>query len=273
MTIDGFRDIDKQPFVAFSPRVAGGFFALVERLARRLEVEVSGIENLPSGAAVLVGNHTFGWDSLFPMAALWRRGRRVWVLGEHAWWRFPFIRRLAAAVGTVDGTPANAERLLSAGELVLVLPGGLREALKPRELRYRLLWGHRYGFVRAAIANQVPVVPLAAIGADDVFQLVGDAYARGRRWLHRTGIPLPLPSALRPVPSAVRLSFAFGEPLSPPPAARANDEGTVKRFRHEIEGALHELIERELARRAGIDLEPPCAGQGSEGLGSHPASP
>jgi 1-acyl-sn-glycerol-3-phosphate acyltransferase len=162
---------------------------------------------------------------------------------------------VAAAVGTVDGTPANAERLLAQGELVLVLPGGLREALKPRELSYRLLWGHRYGFVRAAIANQVPVVPLAAIGADEVFQLVGDAYARGRRWLRRAGIPIPVPSAWRSVPSAVRLRFVFGEPLPPPPAALLHDESAVRRYRHEIEGALHELLERELCRRSGIELE------------------
>jgi 1-acyl-sn-glycerol-3-phosphate acyltransferase len=215
-----------------------------------------GSENVPKGAVLLVGNHTFGWDSIFPMNALWQRGRRVWVLGEHAWWRFPFLRRLAAAVGTVDGTVANVDRLLSQGEVVLVLPGGLREALKPRELRYRLLWGRRYGFVRAAIMNQVPIVPLAAIGADEVFQLAGDAYARGRRWLGRGGIPIPLPSALRPMPRAVRLRFVFGEPLSPPALALAHDEAAVRRFRREVEGALHELIERELALRAGIELEP-----------------
>ena len=51
------------------------------------------------------------------------------------------------------------------------------EALKPRELRYRLLWGHRYGFIRAAIRNRTPISPLAAIGSDELFDFVGDAYA------------------------------------------------------------------------------------------------
>ena len=153
MSIDGFREFQTQPFVAFSPTVARRFFSLVDRLSRRLNVEIVGLDNVPKGAALLVGNHTFGWDSIFPMSALWQRGRRVWVLGEHAWWRFPFLRRLAAAVGTVDGTMANVDRLLSQDELVLVLPGGLREALKPRELRYRLLWGRRY----ASCAQRSPI--------------------------------------------------------------------------------------------------------------------
>jgi len=52
---------------------------------------------------------------------------------------------------------------LSHDQLVLVMPGGVREALKPRELRYRLLWGHRYGFVRAALRNQTPIVPVASV--------------------------------------------------------------------------------------------------------------
>jgi 1-acyl-sn-glycerol-3-phosphate acyltransferase len=190
---------------------------------------------------------------VFPIAAIRRQlHRRVWTLGEHAWWRFPFLRRVAAAVGTVDGTPENADRLLQDDELVLVLPGGLRESVKPRELRYRLLWGHRYGFVKAAIRNGAPIVPIAAIGADDIFDLAGDAYARGQRWLHRR-IPIPLPSHL---PHRVPLRYVFGEPIPMRvPPESACDPATLHAVRHEVEGALHELIETELAHRAGIELD------------------
>jgi hypothetical protein len=177
-------------------------------------------------------------------------------LGEHAWWKFPFLRRLAVAVGTVDGTPENVDSLLSHDELVLVLPGGLREAVKPRELRYRLLWGDRYGFVRAAIRNDCPIVPVAAIGADDLFDFVGNAFRRGERWLRRSGIPIPLPARILPIPHLVKLRFVIGEPI--PCRFRpeeANDAAAVRSLRHEVEGALHELIEAELAARVGIELE------------------
>lgn len=69
---------------------------------------------------------------------------------------------------------ATSMRSAGAGELVLVLPGGLCEAVKPHELRYRLLWGHRYGFVRAALRHGAPLVPVASLGADDIIHLVGD---------------------------------------------------------------------------------------------------
>jgi 1-acyl-sn-glycerol-3-phosphate acyltransferase len=258
MSIDTFREQHKRAFVGYSPEIAGRFYRVIGKLARIANAEVIGLEHLPPGGALIVCNHTFGWDSVFPMAAVWRQlQRRVWVLGEHVWWRFPFLRRLAAAIGTVDGVPENADRLLQQGELVLVLPGGVREAVKPRELRYRLLWGNRYGFVRIAVRNQVPVVPLAAIGADDLFDFVGNAYRRGERWLRRTGIPIPLPSVILPIPHRVRLRFVFGEPIAPPPAGVEQDAGALRRYRREIEGALHELIEGELARRAGVELEPP----------------
>ena len=177
--------------VARPSRRAQGVFAFVEWMARRLHVEVIGIERLPPGRALLVANHAFGWDILFAMSAIRARtGRPVWALGEHVWWKIPGARRIAAELGTVDGTPENIDALLSRDEIVLVLPGGVREALKPRELRYRLVWGNRYGFVRAAIRNHAPIVPLASIGADEFFDLIGNAFARGSRWLH-SGIPIP----------------------------------------------------------------------------------
>jgi 1-acyl-sn-glycerol-3-phosphate acyltransferase len=256
MASDGFRPEYREAFVAFSPGVAHGFYDVIGALGKAARVEVEGLEHLPPGRALIIANHTFGFDVMLPMAAVYRTlHRTVWALGEHAWWKFPFLRRLAAAVGTVDGTPENADRLLAHDELVLVLPGGLREAVKPRELRYRLLWGNRYGFVRAAIRNQAPIVPLACIGADDFFDFVGNAFRRGEKLLRTTGIPVPLPSRILPIPHLVKLRFVFGDPIAPPSAELADDPVAVRRLRHETEGALHELIEAELARRAGVELD------------------
>lgn len=255
MTIDGFRPQHREAFRGFVPDSARRFYAAVTWVSRRLNVEIDGIENVPGDKALVVANHAFGWDVVFPMAALWNTQHRpVWALGEHAWWKVPFLRRLAAAAGTVDGTRENVDRLLQHDELVVVLPGGLREALKPRELRYRLLWGHRYGFVRAAIRNQAPLVPLAAIGADDAFELIGNAYLRGERLFHRRSLPIPRSSRLLPIPRMVHLRYVFGEPIPPRFGPEQSEDPTaIKSLRHEIEGALHELIETELARRAGID--------------------
>jgi 1-acyl-sn-glycerol-3-phosphate acyltransferase len=225
MAFDGFVSEEKDAFVGFSAAVSERFFRAIDVLGRKLGVEVQGIDRLPDGGALLVANHTFGWDVAFAIARIHARtGRTIWALGEHLWWRVPVVRRLASAVGVVDGTHENADSLLSRGEIVLVLPGGLREAIKPRALRYRLLWGHRYGFVRVALRNKVPLVPLACVGLDDL-----------RDHLH---------------PRKAKLRFVIGEPI--PVDDRTEDDLTVRRIRREVEGALHELIETELARRVGI---------------------
>jgi 1-acyl-sn-glycerol-3-phosphate acyltransferase len=252
MSFDAFEPELARAFKGYDDAAADRFFRLVERAGERLGVEFSGLEHVPDGAAILVMNHAFGWDAMLPMAALRRfHRRRVWVLGEHLWWKLPFLRTLAARVGTVDGTPQNVDELLAAGELVLLLPGGLREALKPSELRYRLLWGTRYGFVRAAIRHKAPLVPVAGIGADEVFELAGDAFARGRKWLRRD-FPLPRPAWGLPIVHRRALRYMLGEPVQPTLVPGEDEEKAVRRIRREVRGAIEEMLDEELARRLGV---------------------
>lgn len=255
MTVDGFDPADAGALVGYRADVAARFFALIDRVAARLSVEVEGVENLPAGRALLVANHAFGWDVAFALGAIRKKtGRPVFCLGEHLWWKVPLLRRLAVAVGVVDGTRSNVDRLLAAEHLVVVLPGGLREAVKPGALRYRLLWGSRYGFVRAAIRNRAPMVPLATLGADELFDFVGDAYARGRKWLEPLGLAgIPLPRPHHYLPRRVHLRYVIGEPIESlfPPTAE-NDQHALRTERLLVEGALHELLDRELAKREHI---------------------
>jgi 1-acyl-sn-glycerol-3-phosphate acyltransferase len=250
--LDGFEPSQADGTRPRSQAAVKAWAQAVRVLARRLGVEVRGIERIPPGRSLVVANHAFGFDVAFPMEAIARAtGRQVWVLGEHLWWKIPIARRMAAALGIVDGRPDVAMRLLGADQIVVVLPGGLREAVKPRELRYQLLWGKRYGFVEAAVRSGAPIVPLACIGADELFNFVGDPYARGRRWLHMKGVPIPLPSWGLPVPHFSRLRYRLGEPISVV-GVDPDDADALHRLRREVEGALHELIEAELADRAGF---------------------
>src|SRR5690349_13149673 len=98
---------------AHSQKRTEWLFAAIEWIAERIQVEVIGIERLPRGRALLVANHAFGWDIVFAMAVIRQKtGRPVWALGEHVWWRVPLVRRIAADLGTVDGTPDNAVALV-----------------------------------------------------------------------------------------------------------------------------------------------------------------
>jgi 1-acyl-sn-glycerol-3-phosphate acyltransferase len=253
VNVDGFEPEYENRWAGCSEAAADKTFGQIDRLARWLRVDIEGISKLPAGRALLVANQTCGWDVAFAIAAIRREtGRSVWALGEHVWCEFPGVRRLAASIGSVDGTAENADRLLSAGELVLVLPGGLRDAIKPRELRYRLLWGHRYGFVRAAIRNQAPMVPLVSLGFGELFHFVGTAWERGDTRPRPGGLSVPLPSCLLPiVPRRAHPRLVVGDPIRPRFAPdSAADLASVRSVRREVEGAM--LVEMDAARRGGM---------------------
>jgi len=250
--IDGFDPSQTRAFAGMSRDTLERTSNFLGFLEKRLHVEIEGFENIPPGRCLIVANHTFGFDVAFAVAAVFRRtGRVIWSLAEHNWWRVPFLRRWAVEVAMVDGTQENADALLQGDQAVLVLPGGLRESVKPHELRYRLLWGRRYGFVRTAIRNGAPIVPLAMVGADDLVELVGDAMQRGRR----LGFPIPKPAHGLPIIHRVRLKGIFGEPVPMESAPEdAEDPKVLRRYRREVEGALYEIIDEELSRRAGIHV-------------------
>lgn len=254
MSIDGFSPQHKEAFAGYDQKLAQRFFRWIQRLAAVLRVEIDGIDRLPDKRALLVANHGFGWEAIFPMSAIFSAtGRQVWTLGEHLWWEVPFLRRLAAAVGTVDGTQDNVTRLLDADQLVMVLPGGLREAVKPATVRYRLLWGHRYGFIKAALRSAAPIVPVALLGGDELFDFVGNPYDRGRRWFRHPDWPIPLPQRILPIPHRVRFRYIIGAPLQlTGTPAQAEDPEVLRNARHLVKGALQDLIDTELAKRAGL---------------------
>jgi 1-acyl-sn-glycerol-3-phosphate acyltransferase len=96
-------------------------------------------------------------------------------LGDHLHFRIPGWRDLLRLFGTVEGTQDNCRALMRAGQSILVFPGGAREVFKHEGEKYCLLWGDRMGFARLAIEHGYPIVPFAAVGAEECFDIVLDA--------------------------------------------------------------------------------------------------
>src|SRR5512147_2315704 len=90
-----------------------------------------GVEHVPVDRPfLLVGNHTLMGVLDAPLMVLGlhqRCGVLVRSLGDHLHFRIPLWGDLLTRFGTVDGTRENCERLMRAGEPVLVFPGGGRE--------------------------------------------------------------------------------------------------------------------------------------------------
>ena len=109
------------------------------------------------------------------MAEVWKRRRlAIRGLGEHAHYAVPLWRELLGVGGMVRGTRENVRALMRERQTILVFPGGAREVNKRRGQQYQLLWRERIGFARLAIERGYPIVPFAAVGADDMLDVIVD---------------------------------------------------------------------------------------------------
>ena len=213
-------------------------------------VETHGIENVPQGRVLLVGNHSgqLPVDAAMIAVALLVEGkppRAVRSMVEKWVSTLPYVSTFMARVGQIVGTPENCRRLLAKEEAILVFPEGVRGITK--------LWPQRYqlqefglGFMRLALETDTPVVPIAVIGAEEQAPAFLDLKPLARLLgfpafpLTVTGVPIPLPAKYR---------LYFGEPIrftGRPDDEDAELEKKVKVVRTAVQTLLSQgLKERE----------------------------
>jgi hypothetical protein len=159
------------------PRQMDRMAAILAPFRRITQPKVMGIEGIPDRPALFVGNHTrYSFlDLPFMMTELWTR-RHIIVrgLGDHGHYAIPVWRDLLEMGGMVRGTRANVRALMRDGQDILVFPGGANEVFKGRGQEYRLIWKERIGFARLAIEFGYPIVPFAAVGAEEMFHVLID---------------------------------------------------------------------------------------------------
>lgn len=260
-------DVDRldQRDEAFIGAVYRIFHAAYERYFR---AEVRGVDRIPSGPALLVGNHNaliMTPESFLLGFAIWReRGLADMPFGlahEHAI-RLPLIRQLVVPLGAVRAGHVMAHRAFAAGHKVLVFPGSEYDAFRPWRDRDRIRFGGRRGYVRLALEAGVPIVPFVAAGAQETLFVLtdGQRIARALRlerlrikaWAISLALPWGLmlvPGPFWPWPSRILL-----EVLPPIRFARtgpeaAADEAYVAGCAARVESAMQEALTRLAAER------------------------
>ena len=243
------------------PRIATVLNAVIDAAGTLARPVFLDIDNVPSsGPFMLVGNHQLlGMQDLPHLVRGLQTLRGVHVRGmaDHFHFVLPLWRTLVASKGAVPGTRENCAALLAGGQPVLVFPGGAREVYKRRNQRYQLLWGQRTGFARLAIAAGCPIIPFAAVGAEDRFRVLLDTDHRVaapitallRRLAGRddVGTLFVLGSGPLGLPGPDRLYFRFGAPIPTTTwAGRAEDADALAECRDlvksEIEAHIHYLL-------------------------------
>jgi 1-acyl-sn-glycerol-3-phosphate acyltransferase len=146
--------------------------------------EVTGMEKMPDGGALMVSNHSGGLIAM----------------------DVPVLMRRA---GFLPATRENAHAVLASGGVTIVFPGGDYDVFRPSSRATVIDFDGRTGYVRTALRAGVPIVPVVSIGGheDQIHLSRGELIAK----------LFKLEERLRTKYVPVTFGFPFGLTLAFPP--------------------------------------------------------
>lgn len=210
----GFRDVNSLD--NRDPRVLERFADIAGPILERwYRPEVRGLDRIPDGGALYVGNHSGGFltpDTWILAVALVReRGLDdvPYALAHQVVMEAPGTNQMLTAMGAVAANPENAHRVFEAGFKVLVYPGGDIDSFRPSRDRNRIVFGPRRGYVRLALREGVPIIPVVSAGSHEGWWVLSDG-----RWLSRI---LQTHRFLRTDVLPITLSVPWGLTVGAPP--------------------------------------------------------
>lgn len=186
------------------------------------QVQTSGWENIsPDEKALYVGSHNGGLaapDMVMVMYDWFRRfgvERPIYGLTHrHIWDAYPPIAELAVKTGSVVAHPKMAIAALQRGASVLVYPGGAQDVFRPYHMRHKIYFAGRKGFIKLAIRENVPIIPIISVGAHDTLIVLADFYQLAKK-IHLLGMPWFL--GLDPEVFPIYLGLPWGLSIGPLP--------------------------------------------------------
>jgi len=236
----------------------------MRRFSAYFDSRVRGLENVPQGPVLLVGNHSGGvlTPDTSAVFVAWREQRPepLSILGLDAAFTVPGLGSLMRKIGAVPASHAGAEHALSQGASVIVYPGGAEEVFRPYRDRHRVDFRGRSGFVRLALRNQIPVVPVVGHGGHETLFILGRG-ERISRWVGLDALrvnvfpiviqaPWGLSTGGMPmIPLPARITVQVESPMdwSHLGPEAADDPGIVRRCADEIEARMQGTLDTLVA--------------------------
>lgn len=255
----GQNDYGFDPF-GFQPEFLKYVAPFAERLYRKyFRTEVFGIDNIPdSGRVLLVANHTgqIPMDGFLIGCALLfdkKPARMVRSMVERWVPTIPFVSTFLARAGQVVGTRENCRILLGRDGCILVFPEGIRGINKTYDRAYEL---ERFGlgFMRLALENDTPIVPVGVVGGEEQMPAIWNFESLGKL-LGMPSFPItptwPLLGPLGALPLPVKYRIYFGEPMEFEGASDDEDR-VIGAQVDRVKEAIAELIDQGLREREGV---------------------
>lgn len=241
-------------------------YGLIQRYFR---ASVTGLEKMPKGKALIVGNHNSGITFLEPVIL-----GREWVfrndgdddfffLVHDAMVSIPVLGNVLMKSGAVRASREAAGRIFSADRKLVTFPGGNLEAFRPWKERHQIKFHGHKGFARTAIQHGAPIVPLLCLGGHDTFFVVwqGERLARltgVKKYLLSPSFPiflgLPWGIGIGPIfhfPLPVKMHIELGDPIPTDhiPPGQANDPLVLQELYDTVTGRLQDMMDRKVAEQ------------------------
>ncbi len=218
----------------------------------------TGLENLPEGRVLLIGNHAgqMAWDGLMITTACIleaRPPRLARGMGEYWLGTLPYLSVLLDRTGSAVGTRQTCIDMLNHGECVLAFPEGVRGMNKVYADAYKLM-EFGLGFMRLALETDTPIVPVSVVGSEEqnpgIADLKGVAGMFGMPSFPIT-LTFPWLGPLGMLPLPVRYHIEFGKPMSFQGHAEDEDDAIEEKV-EQVKAAITAQLERGRAARTSI---------------------
>jgi 1-acyl-sn-glycerol-3-phosphate acyltransferase len=233
-------------------------------------LEIGGWERLPDESSLLIGIHSGGpltMDAWTVVLSWWRHfGERRSLHGtaHDVLMNAPGLGSYFRRMGAIVPTRENIAAAFRKGDDVIIWPCGEVDAYRSFSKRDQAVLGGRKGFIRLAIREQVPIVPLATVGGHETLFVLseGRGLARVLKLKERLrsdvapitlSVPFGVTLHLTPfqhVPLPAKIRTEFLEPIyMDADRDKENDQAYVDRMYREVESAIQGGMDRLAKKR------------------------
>lgn len=215
--------------------------------------ETHGAQNIPDGRMMVIANHSgqLPFDAAMIVTAfILEPNKPRYLRGMVERWssEIPFVSTLFARAGQVVGSPSTCKKLLEREEGVIVFPEGVTGIAKLFSERYKLT-SFGSGFMRIALAEKAPIVPVALIGAEEQAPAIANLSPVAKA-LGMPALPIVFPQIL-PLPLPVKYRIYIGEPLYFS-GDGTEDDDEIGAMVQKTKACIQKMIDDGLAMRKNI---------------------
>lgn len=242
-------------------------------LRKYFRFQPTGFERIPEGKGLYVANHNGGALTpdtfLFSSQILKERSVRdiPYALAHQAVMQMPGFHHLFAKIGALRASHENAAKAFAHGNKVLVYPGGDEDVFRPYRKRNDIVFGGRTGYIRLALRENVPVIPVVTAGAHETFMVLEDMkwfakLIRSDKWMRVKvwplilscpwGLTLGVPPPHIPVRSPIHMEVLKPFHFDRHGEQAAADDDYVRECAAQVEEAMEDCLKKLAAERQKV---------------------